>query len=323
MKSTQLLAGLAVLAAIGSVAAQDFPSKNVIMVVPFSAGGPTDTVARIIAQPMSKALKQQVIIENTAGAGGTLAAARVAKATPDGHTLLLHHIGHATSATLYRKLPFDTVNDFEPIGQVADIPMSLIGKKDLAANNLKELIAFIKTNKEKVLLGNAGIGAASHLCGMLLQTALQTEVTTLPYKGTGPAMNDLLGGQFDIMCDQTTSTTGQIKGGRVKAYGVTTRTRVASLPDIPTLDEAGLPGFEVVVWQGIYAPKGTPKQVVDKLVAALNEALRDPVVKARLAELGSEPVPPAKATPEGLRSHLKAEIAKWAPIIKKAGAYAD
>lgn len=323
MKSTQLLAGLAVLAAIGSVAAQDFPSKNVIMVVPFSAGGPTDTVARIIAQPMSKALKQQVIIENTAGAGGTLAAARVAKATPDGHTLLLHHIGHATSATLYRKLPFDTVNDFEPIGQVADIPMSLIGKKDLAANNLKELIAFIKTNKEKVLLGNAGIGAASHLCGMLLQTALQTEVTTLPYKGTGPAMNDLLGGQFDIMCDQTTSTTGQIKGGRVKAYGVTTRTRVASLPDIPTLDEAGLPGFEVVVWQGIYAPKGTPKPVVDKLVAALNEALRDPVVKARLAELGSEPVPPAKATPEGLRSHLKAEIAKWAPIIKKAGAYAD
>lgn len=323
MKRTQLLAGLAVLAAIGSVAAQDFPSKNVIMVVPFAAGGPTDTVARIIAQPMSKALKQQVIIENTAGAGGTLAAARVAKATPDGHTLLLHHIGHATSATLYRKLPFDTVNDFEPIGQVADIPMSLIGKKDLAANNLKELMAFIKTNKEKVLLGNAGIGAASHLCGMLLQTALQTEVTTLPYKGTGPAMNDLLGGQFDIMCDQTTSTTGQIKGGRVKAFGVTTRTRVASLPDIPTLDEAGLPGFEVVVWQGIYAPKGTPKPVVDKLVAALNEALRDPVVKSRLAELGSEPVPPAKATPEGLRSHLKAEIAKWAPIIKKAGAYAD
>jgi tripartite-type tricarboxylate transporter receptor subunit TctC len=323
MNHSHLLAGLAIVAAAGGVAAQDYPNKSVIMVVPFAAGGPTDTVARIIAQPMSKALKQQVIIENTAGAGGTLASARVAKAAPDGYTLLLHHIGHATSATLYRKLPFDTINDFEPIGQVADIPMSLIGKKDLPANNLKELIVWMKANKEKVLLGNAGIGAASHLCGMLIQSALQTEFTTLPYKGTGPAMNDLLGGQFDIMCDQTTSTTGQIKGGRVKAYGVTTLKRVASLPDVPTLNEAGLPGFEVVVWQGIYAPKGTPKPVIDKLVAALDEALRDPGVKARLAELGSEPVPPAKATPEGLRSHLQAEVAKWAPIIKKAAAYAD
>jgi tripartite-type tricarboxylate transporter receptor subunit TctC len=323
MNHSHLLAGLAIVAAAGGVAAQDYPNKSVIMVVPFAAGGPTDTVARIIAQPMSKALKQQVIIENTAGAGGTLASARVAKAAPDGYTLLLHHIGHATSATLYRKLPFDTINDFEPIGQVADIPMSLIGKKDLPANNLKELIVWMKANKEKVLLGNAGIGAASHLCGMLIQSALQTEFTTLPYKGTGPAMNDLLGGQFDIMCDQTTSTTGQIKGGRVKAYGVTTLKRVASLPDVPTLNEAGLPGFEVVVWQGIYAPKGTPKPVIDKLVAALDEALRDPGVKTRLAELGSEPVPPAKATPEGLRSHLQAEVAKWAPIIKKAAAYAD
>jgi tripartite-type tricarboxylate transporter receptor subunit TctC len=323
MNHSHLLAGLAIVAAAGGVAAQDYPNKSVIMVVPFAAGGPTDTVARIIAQPMSKALKQQVIIENTAGAGGTLASARVAKAAPDGYTLLLHHIGHATSATLYRKLPFDTINDFEPIGQVADIPMSLIGKKDLPANNLKELIVWMKANKEKVLLGNAGIGAASHLCGMLIQSALQTEFTTLPYKGTGPAMNDLLGGQFDIMCDQTTSTTGQIKSGRVKAYGVTTLKRVASLPDVPTLNEAGLPGFEVVVWQGIYAPKGTPKPVIDKLVAALDEALRDPGVKTRLAELGSEPVPPAKATPEGLRSHLQAEVAKWAPIIKKAAAYAD
>ena len=323
MKHAPLLAGLAVLVATGSAAAQEYPNKNIVMVVPFAAGGPTDTVARIIAQPMGKALRQQVIIENTAGAGGTLAANRVAKSTPDGYTLLFHHIGHATSASLYRKLPYDTIGDFEPIGQVADIPMSLVGKKDLPANNLKELIVWVKANKDKVLLGNAGIGAASHLCGMLLQSAMQTEVTTLPYKGTGPAMNDLLGGQFDIMCDQTTNTTGQIKGGRVKAYGVTTRYRVPSLADLPTLDQAGLPGFEVVVWQGLYAPKGTPKPVIDKLVAALNEALRDPVVKTRLAELGSEPVPAAKATPEGLRSHLKAEVEKWGPIIKKAGAYAD
>ncbi len=322
----KLLTGIAagLIAIAGSAAqAQDYPNKVITMVVPFAAGGPTDTVARLLAQSMGTSLKQQIIVENVGGAGGTLGAARVARSAGDGYTIFLHHIGHATSATLYRKLPYDTINDFESIGLVTDVPMTLVAKSDLPPKDFKELISYIKTNKDKISYGNAGVGAASHLCGLMLMSALQTQMTTVPYKGTGPAMNDLLGGQIDLMCDQTTNTTGQIKGGKIKAYAVTTKTKVPALPDLPTMDSSGLPGFEVAVWHGVYAPKGTPKPVIDKLAAALQAALKDPVVVQRFAELGTEPVAQDKATPAALSAHLKAEIAKWAPVIKAAGEYAD
>jgi tripartite-type tricarboxylate transporter receptor subunit TctC len=303
--------------------ADDYPSKTISMVVPFAAGGPTDTVARLIAQSMSNTLKQQVIVENVAGAGGTLGTARVSKANPDGYTLLLMHIGQATSVALYRKLPYNPIDSFEPIGLITDVPMTLIARRDIPARDFKELLAYIKTNPNKITIGNAGLGSASQLCGMLFMSAIQTEITTVPYKGTGPAMNDLLGSQIDFMCDQTTNTTSQIKSGKVKIFGVTTKARIAALPDVPTLHEAGLPNFEVAVWHGLYAPKNTPRPVIDKISNALKLALKDANVKARFAELGTEPVKETQATPEALRDHLKKEIDKWTPIIKKAGVYAD
>ena len=319
----QLLAGSALALAATLAAAQDFPTRPITVVVPFAAGGPTDTLARNLGVALTNVLKQQVIIDNSGGAGGTIGINKVAKAKPDGYTLLLMHIGMSTSPALYRKLPYDTLNDFEPIGQVADVPMTLIGKKGLEANNLKELIAYIKANKGKLTYANAGLGAASHLCGLLFMSAIETDMTTVPYKGTAPAMTDLMGGQVDIMCDQTTNTTQQIKAGTVKVYGVTTRQRNAALKDVPTLAEQGLKDFEVAVWHGLYAPKGTPKPVLDRLVTALQAAVQDPGLKARLAELGAEPVPVSKANPESLRAQLTSEIKKWDPIIKKAGQYAD
>jgi tripartite-type tricarboxylate transporter receptor subunit TctC len=308
---------------VSQTGAQDYPTKVITMVVPFAAGGPTDTVARLITVPMSKTLKQQVIVENVGGAGGTIAANRVAKAAPDGYTILIHHIGMATAPALYRKLPYNPMTDFEPIGLINEVPMALVAKKDFPAKDLKELIAYVKANKDKVNYANAGLGAASHLCGMLFMSAIQTDVTTVPYSGTAPAMNDLLGGQVDFMCDQTTNTTSQIKAGKIKVYGVTTKKRVPSLPNVPTMDEAGLKGFEVSIWHALYGPKGTPKPVIDKLTKALPEALKDASVRQRFADLGTEPVDEKRATPEALRAHLKAEIDRWGPIIKKAGVYAD
>lgn len=303
--------------------ADSYPSKVITLVVPFSAGGPTDTVARLIAQPMSQKLGQTIIVENVSGAGGTLAAGRVARSANDGYTLFIYHIGMATSATLYRKLPYNVLTDFETIGLVTPVPMTIIAKKDIPAKDINEFISYIKANKDKVTYGNAGVGAASHLCGMLFMTAIGTQLTTVSYKGTGPAMNDLLGGVFDFMCDQTTNTTPQIKGGKVKAFAVTSKTRVPSLPELPTLEESGLKDFEVSVWHGLYAPKGTPKAVVDKVSAALQEALKDETVKKRFADLGTQPEPAERATPAAHRAHLTAEVNKWAPIIKAAGKYAD
>ena len=324
MKIT-LMRAAACLALFGSAFAhaQSFPTKTITMIVPFAAGGPTDTVARLVAQSMGNKLKQQIIIENVGGAGGTIAAARVAKAAPDGYTVLMHHIGHSTAPALYRKLSYNAQTDFEPIGLVTDVPMTIVARKDFPARDFKEFLAYIKANKDKVTYANAGVGSASHLCGMLFMSAIGTDLTTVPYKGTGPAMNDLLGGQVDFMCDQTTNTTSQIKSGKVKAYGVTTKTRLPNMPDLPTLNEAGLPGFEVAVWHGLYAPKGTPKAVVDTLSSALQTALKDPNVKQRFADLGTEPVAESRARPEALRAHLKSEIERWSPIISKAGIYAD
>jgi len=303
--------------------AQTYPDRTITMVIPFAAGGPTDTVARLVGEAMSKDLGQQVIVENVGGAGGTLGAARVAKAEPDGYTLLMHHIGMATSATLYRKLPFNALEDFEYIGLVTDVPMVLVARKDFEPTDLKQLIDYVKANKDKVTYANAGIGAASHLCGMLFMSSIETPLTTVPYKGTGPAMTDLIGGQVDFMCDQSTNTTNQIKAGEIKAYVTTTTERLTNLPDIPTAAEAGLPGLEVTIWHGIYAPKGTPKDVIDRLSQSLKTALKDETVINRLAELGTAPVPEDQATPEALKQKLSSEIERWRPIITAAGQFAD
>ena len=317
------LLALALVATASFAQAQEYPTRAITMIVPFAAGGPTDTVARMIGQAMGTRLKQSVIVENVGGAGGTIGAAKASRANPDGYTVFLHHIGQSTAPSLYRKLPYDVFQGFEPVGLVTDVPMTLITRKDFPAKDFKELLTYVKANKEKVSLANAGIGSASHLCGMLFMSAIGAELTTVPYKGTAPAMNDLLGGQVDMLCDQTTNTSAYIKSEKVKVYGLTTKTRLATMPNVPTLAEAGLPGFDVAVWHGLYAPKGTPKPIVDALSGALQYALADAAVKQRFSDLGTEPVAANRATPEALRQHLKAEVDKWAPIIKKAGIYAD
>jgi len=318
--STALL-GCAALLMSGAALAQ-YPTKPITLLVPY-APGPTDTVARIMAQAMTKPIGTTFVVENRPSNGGILAPELLTKANPDGYTILIHHIGMATTPALYRQLRFKPLEDFEYIGLINEVPMTLIGRANLPPSNLKDLLAYIKANSAKMSLANAGIGAASHLCGMLFQSAIQVDLLTVPYKGTGPAMNDLLGGQVDFMCDQTTSTTGQIKGGKVKAYAVTSPKRIAALPDIPTLEEGGVKGAEVGIWHGLYAPKGTPKPVIDKLVAALQAAMKDPGLEHRFTELGAVSYPADKQTPAALEAHLKSEIAKWAPIIKKAGVYAD
>jgi len=319
---TGIIAASALLGA-GAIQAQGYPNRPIALVVPFAAGGPTDVVARMLAVPLGKSLGTTVVVENTLGAGGTIAANRVARANPDGYTIFIHHMGMSTAPALYRKLPFDPLKDFEYIGQVLDVPMTLLARRDFPPNNLKELITYLRANREKVMLANAGLGAVSHLCGMLLQSTIGVDLTTVPYKGTGPAMTDLIGGQVDVLCDQTTQTVPIIKDNRVKVYGVTTTKRLAGLSNIPTLDEQGMKGFEVKVWHGLYAPKNTPKDALDKLNKALRDALNDPVIRQRMAELSSDIPPMDKVTPEGLRTHLEAEIAKWGPVIRKAGVYAD
>ena len=310
---------------LASVALAEYPEKPVTIVVPFAAGGPTDKVARDMGDVLRKQLNQPVIIENVGGAGGTLGAAKVAKASPDGYTVLLHHIGMATSPALYRKLPYDTLNDFEYVGMVNEVPMTLVGRSTLPANNMPELMRWLEANKGKINLANAGLGAASHLCGLLFQQSVKIDMTTVPYKGTAPAMTDLLGGQVDLMCDQTTNTTQQIEGGKIKAFAVTTPKRLTTpaLAKLPTLDESGLKGFNVSIWHGLYAPKGTPKPVVDKLNAALRAALKDPEFIKREEALGAVVVTDSRLGSAEHKKFVEAEIAKWGPAIKAAGQYAD
>ncbi|WP_376091586.1 tripartite tricarboxylate transporter substrate binding protein BugD [Roseomonas sp. CCTCC AB2023176] len=314
-------AGAAV--AAPALAQAAYPNRPITVIVPFAAGGPTDTVTRLVAEVMGRDLGQTLVVENVGGAGGTLGAQRVAQARPDGYTLLLHHIGMGTTPALYRRLSYDAVNGFETIGLVTEVPMTIIAKRDFPARNLAELIQVVRQRKEAINLANAGIGAASHLCGLLFQAAIQTPVTTVPYRGTGPAMNDLVGGTVDLMCDQTTNTTEQIRAGTVRAFAVTTGTRNAALPDLPTAAEAGLPGFEVSVWHGLYAPRGTPAEIVNRLSRALQAALRDERLIQRFADLGTAPVSQEQATPQAHRAYWQADIAKWRPIIQAAGQYAD
>ncbi|WP_294925260.1 tripartite tricarboxylate transporter substrate-binding protein [uncultured Paracoccus sp.] len=324
MKKTTLLATAAALGlGVSPAMAQDYPTQPINMVVPFAAGGPTDTVTRLVAQAMSRELGQQVVVENVGGAGGTLGAARVAQANPDGYTLLLHHIGMSTAPTLYRELPFDPLTDFEYVGLVTEVPMVFVGRNDLEVDTLEDAIAWIKEEGENVMYANAGIGAASHLCGLLFMSEIDTPMTTIPYQGTGPAITDLMGGQVDFLCDQTTNTTNQIRDGSIKPFAVTIPDRLDSLPDVPTTAESSLPGFEITIWHGIYAPSGTPDEVVERLTAALQVALQDETVAERFADLGTAPSPQEDATPEALRAKVESEIELWRPLIEAAGVYAN
>ena len=322
MKST-LVAAIAALTATAALA--EYPDKPISIVVPFAAGGPTDKVARDLAESLRKPLNATIIIDNVGGAGGTLGATKVAKAAPDGYTLLLHHAGISTAPALYRNLSYKTLDDFEYLGMINEVPMTLLGKPSLPANNFAELRKWIEANKGKINLANAGLGAASHLCGLMLQSALKIEMTTVPYKGTAPAMNDLLGGQVDLMCDQTTNTTGQIESGKVKAYAVTTTKRLTTpaLAKLPTLDEAGLKGFDVTIWHALYAPKGTPKAIVDKVNAALKVALKDPEFIKREEALGAVVITDNRVNGPEHKKFVEHEINKWGPVIKAAGQYAD
>ena len=319
-----LIASVATLVAAAAWA--EYPEKPVTIVVPFSAGGPTDKVARDLAEAMRKPLGgQTIIIENVGGAGGTLGATKVARAANDGYTLLLHHIGMSTSPALYRTMQYKTLEDFEYLGMVNEVPMTLIGKPSLPANNYAELAKWIEANKGKINLANAGLGAASHLCGLLFQSTVKVDMQTVPYKGTAPAMTDLLGGQVDLMCDQTTNTTGQIESGKVKAYAVTTSKRLTTpaLKNLPTLDEAGLKGFNVSIWHAMYAPKGTPKAVTDKINGALRTALKDPDFIKRQEALGAVIITDARLDGAEHKKFVEAEINKWSPVIRAAGQYAD
>ena len=323
-----LLAVAAATAVALPAQAQSFPAadKPITIIVPFSAGGPTDRVARDLAEAMRKPLGNvSIVIDNATGAGSSIGTAKAARARPDGYTLLLNHIAMSTMPALYRNLPFKVDSSFEYLGIINDVPMTLVGKPTLSANNYKELAGWISQNKSKVNMANAGLGSASHLCGLLFQQGLKTEMTTVPYKGAAPAMTDLLGGQVDILCDQTTNTTVQIESGKVKAYAVTTPKRLTSplLAKLPTLDESGLKGFNVSIWHGLYAPKGTPKPVLEQLNAALRAALKDPEFIKREDALGAVVVTDARMNPAEHKKFVEAETNKWGPAIKAAGQYAD
>jgi tripartite-type tricarboxylate transporter receptor subunit TctC len=300
-----------------------FPTRPITMVIPFAPGGPTDIVGRLMAETMSREIGQPVVVENTTGAGGTLGAQRVATARPDGYTILLHHIGMGVIPTMYRRLAYDPVNGFEPLGLVTEVPMTIVGRKDIPAANFAELIAYMKKQGDGFNLADAGIGSSSALCGALFANAIGVKPTVIPFRGTGPAMQEILGGRVDILCDQTTQTTEYIRGGQVKVFATPSRSRIATLPDIPTTAEAGLPGFEVTVWHGLYAPKGTPAPICARLTQSLQAALRDPRIVQRFSEIGTAPVSQEDATREAHQRFWTADIAKWKPIIETTGSYAD
>ncbi|WP_338662065.1 tripartite tricarboxylate transporter substrate-binding protein [Pararoseomonas sp. SCSIO 73927] len=316
--------GLAALAGPRIARAQSvFPARAVTMVIPFAPGGPTDIVGRLLAETMGRELGQPVVVENSTGAGGTIGAQRVAQARPDGHTVLLHHIGMGVIPTMYRRLAYDPVNGFEPLGLVTEVPMTLVGRRELPANSLAELMALMRTQGDRFNLADAGIGSSSALCGTLLANAIGARPTVIPFRGTGPAMQEILGGRVDLLCDQTTQTTEYIRGGTVKVFATPSRTRIATLPEIPTTAEGGLPNFVITVWHGLYAPKGTPAPVRGRLTASLQAALRDPRIVQRFTEIGTAPVSQADATPEAHQRFWTADIARWKPVIEATNGYAD
>jgi tripartite-type tricarboxylate transporter receptor subunit TctC len=323
MKRTLIAVATAVAA---SAALAEYPEKPITIIVPFAAGGPTDKAARDFAEAMRKPMPSaNFVIENVTGAGGTLGAAKAAKAAADGYTLLFFHIGMATTPAMYRSLAYKPLEDFEYLGVVSENPMTVVGRPTLPATSYAELVKWMEANKGKINLAHAGLGSASHLCGLLFQQGAKIEMTTIPYKGTGPAMTDLLGGQVDLMCDQTTNTSQQIEGGKVKGFAVTTQQTLTTpaLAKLPTLDSQGMKGFNVAIWQGLYAPKGTPKAVLDKVNAALKVAIKDPQFIKNQEALGASVVTDARTNPADHKKFVEAEINKWGPAIKAAGQYAD
>ncbi|KHJ54849.1 protein in the TAR-I ttuE-ttuC' intergenic region [Aureimonas altamirensis] len=309
-----ILAGSALAALILAGPAWAFPDKPITIIVPAAAGGPSDTVARLVAQSMGDTLGQQVLVENLGGAGGSLGAGQAARAAPDGYTLLLYHVGVATFSALYPQLPYEPTSDFSSVGLITEVPMAIVGRKDLPAADIAGLIEALRGG-EALSFGTAGVGAVSDLCGMLLSDALGAEMVVVPYKGTGPAMTDLMGGQIDLMCDQTTNTANQIESGEVKPYAVTTRTRIDRFPDLPTVAESGLDGFEITAWHALWAPAGTPDDIRHRLAEALRTALHDATVKERFAALGTVPVTDEAATPEALDTHFRSEVERWTRLI--------
>ncbi|HZN76942.1 MAG TPA: tripartite tricarboxylate transporter substrate-binding protein [Micromonosporaceae bacterium] len=307
----------------GGGGAAKYPDQNITFVVPFSAGGPTDTVTRMIAEPMAKKLGGKIVVQNVEGAGGTVAAGEVARAESNGYTVLMHHIGMSTAPALYKNLGYKPLEDFEMVGLVTEVPMTIVARKDFAPATLQDLVTYVKANSNKVTLANAGRGAASHLCGLLFQSAVGVKLQEVPYQGTGPALTDLVGGKVDFMCDQTTNTTGQISAGKVKAYAVTTPERVKSLPDLPTTTEAGLPQLKVSVWHGLYVPKGTSQEIIQKLSEALKAALADQGVIDQMAKLGTAPVKAEDATSQAHRAKLEEQLSTWAKVIADAGVQAS
>jgi len=313
---------------MGSAMAQTFPTKDkaITLVMPFTAGGPTDRLARDMAQALSKPLGGSVVVvENALGAGGAIATQKVARAAPDGHTLLIHHIGMATMPALIRKPSFDVLNDFDYLGMIHEVPMTIVARPTLEANDYKQLSAWVSSQKDKVNLGNAGIGSASHLCGLLWQSSMRTQMTTINYKGVSMAMNDLLGGQIDVLCDQTTNTLSYIESRKIKAYAVTSNKRLpqAVLKDLPTLQESGLKGFQVSVWHAVYAPKGLPPETKAKLYGALRSVFSDPAFVQKQEAMGAVMIVDKRTDPAEHKKFVATEITKWNPIIKAAGVYAD
>jgi len=324
MISRRLLAAASTALAFGlsgqAIAQANYPTKTITVVVPFAAGGPTDALARILTAKMGEKLGQQIIVENVGGAGGTIGVAKAARAAPDGYTLSFTHMGTlAVNIALYKSLPYDSVKDFEPIGLGGTNPMVLVAKKGLPVKDFKEFQAYVKANEAKTQYGMAGIGAASHLGGLMLNSMMKVNVLEVPYRGTAPALNDLVAGQFDYMVDQAVNVLSQISSGNIKALGVSTKKRLPQLPDVPTIDEAGLPGYEVEIWNGFFAPKGTPKEIIAKLNAALVETMADPVISKRLVDLAVVLPGKDEATPAALAATLKASIDKWVPAVKAAG----
>lgn len=318
-----LCASLLLSAASFSAIAQEYPNKTITMIMPYAPGGPGDTITRLFAAAMQKNIGQQIIVDNPAGASGSIGTAKVARSNPDGYTLLMTHISHATNPMMIKNLSYSPVKDFEPVGLATVGPMVVVARKDFPAANTKEFVEYVKKNQDKISIGNAGVGSASHMCSLMFMDALGVKLNNIPYKGTGPAMNDLMGGQIDILCDQTTSTVGLIKSNRIKPYAIAGTKRIESLPDVPAITEAGVKGFDLSIWFGIYAPKGTPKVVIDKLSASLAKAVQDPDVKARLDTMGTSPVSPDLAVPAKLAEHLQKEINTLGPLLKKAGVQAN
>jgi hypothetical protein len=314
---------LALLGVTFAASAQDYPTRPITMVMPYAPGGPGDAITRVFAGSMQKTLGQTVLVDNTSGASGVIGTTKVARSKPDGYTLLMIHVSHATNLAMFKNLPYHPVDDFEPIGSATTGPMLVLARNEFPAKDLNEFVAYVKANPSKISLAHAGVGSASHLCGLMLMSTLKVKLNEIPYKGTGPALNDLMGGQVDILCDQTSGTVPAVKGGKIKAYAAAGLARVPSLPDVPAIAEAGVEGFDIAISFGLYAPKATPKPVLNQLSTALQKAVLDPDLRKRLDGMGVSAVSPERARPEALRAHLKNEIDTLGGLLVKAGVKAD